>query len=450
MAPDTRMDLALPSDLPLADLLPTLLFHAGQQLADDGVSHGGWALSRVGGAPLDTGRTPAQLEVRDGEVLFLTPRVNAAPEVVFDDVVDAVATATLERPGRWTVASTRRFATGLATVALLAGAAAVLLAGPPQLPSALTGLGLGLAVLLGATVIARVAGDGALGARFGLVALVYVGIGGLLLLAGEQSVSGLGAVHVLLAATALMIASAVASVAIGDRPQLFLGGIILGGMVSAGAVLSLTTQTGPAVPAVVIGTVAFAIFPALPMLSYRAARLPLPAVPAGPDDLRADTEQVESRRVLLLSDRAEAFHTGLINTVAILVAGSGVVVVFTAGWPGWVFGSVLGLLLLLRARPYRGWAGRTPVLVAGCAVLAAVGGAGFLTADPLARIGLVVGAALAAAAVSLGYGLGVAGRRISPVWGRLLDIGEVMLIISVVPLAAWIGGLFEWIATIRN
>ncbi|WP_243422424.1 type VII secretion integral membrane protein EccD [Micromonospora globispora] len=129
VAPRTRMDLALPSDVPLADLLPTLLRYAGEDLADEGVRHGGWSLSRLGGQPLDGGRTAAQLGVRDGEVLYFNPRVSAAPEIVFDDVVDAVATATNQRPGTWQVGTTRAFAVLFAGAALAAGAAAALLAG---------------------------------------------------------------------------------------------------------------------------------------------------------------------------------------------------------------------------------------------------------------------------------------------------------------------------------
>ncbi|MGW4296307.1 type VII secretion integral membrane protein EccD, partial [Micromonospora chersina] len=124
VAPRTRMDLALPSDVPLADLLPTLLRYAGEDLADEGVRHGGWSLSRLGGQPLDGGRTAAQLGVRDGEVLYFNPRAAAAPEIVFDDVVDAVATATNQRAGAWQVGTTRSFSVLLAGAALAAGAAA--------------------------------------------------------------------------------------------------------------------------------------------------------------------------------------------------------------------------------------------------------------------------------------------------------------------------------------
>lgn len=450
VAPDTRMDLALPSDIPLADLLPTLLFHAGAHLADDGVAHGGWALSRLGGAPLDTGRSPAQLEIRDGEILFLTPRAATAPEVVFDDVVDAVATATRERPGRWGPATTRRFAVGFATAALAGGVAAVLFAGPPQLPGALVGTGLAVALLMVAALVSRVGGDARTGALFGLVALAYGAAGGLLLLAGDRGLTELAAPDVLLAATVVVVLAAAATIAVGDYPQVFLGAMITAVGVGLGAGICLTFDATPATGAVVVGTLVFAFYPTLPMMAYRAVRLPVPAIPTGPDDLRSDTTNVDGQRVLQLSDRADEFHTSLIVTASLLVLGSSVVLVLDGGWRGSILAAVMILLLLLRARPYRGQAARLPVLVAGSLGLGGVAVAGFVTGDLPVRLGLVVGGLLLAAAVSLVYGLGVAGRRISPLWGRLLDIAEILLIISVVPLAAWVTGLFEWIATIRN
>src|SRR5437899_573429 len=74
VAPKARVDLALPTNVTIASLLPTLLRYAGGDLADDGAAQGGWALSRLGGQLLDNSRTPAQLDVRDGELLYFTPR----------------------------------------------------------------------------------------------------------------------------------------------------------------------------------------------------------------------------------------------------------------------------------------------------------------------------------------------------------------------------------------
>lgn len=448
VAPTTRMDLALPSDVPLADLLPALLRHAGGELADDGTAHGGWALSRLGGPPLDTGRTVGQLEIRDGEVLRFTPRAATGPEIVFDDVVDAVATAVRDRAGPWLPANTRRFGTGFATAALLGGTGVVLFAGPPQLPGALVALGLGFALLLAATLISRVGGDARTGALFGLVALAYGAVGGLLLLAGERRLTELAAPDVLLAATILVVFAAAATVAVGEYPQLFLGAVAVGVALSLGAAIGLVFGTGPAVAAAVVGTAAFGLFPPLPMLAYRLARLPVPGIPTGPEDLRSDRESVDGQRVLALGERADEIHTGLVTTTAALVVGAVAVLVLGADWRGWILSTVLALVLLLRARPYRGRAQRLPVLVAGSLALGAVAIGVFVASDITARLGPLLGGLVAAAAVSLVYGVAVAGKRISPLWGRQLDVVEILLILAAVPLAVWITGLYGWIATI--
>ena len=49
-APQRRVDVALPEQVPLAELLPEVLRHAGDGLADDGERHGGWVLRRTDGA----------------------------------------------------------------------------------------------------------------------------------------------------------------------------------------------------------------------------------------------------------------------------------------------------------------------------------------------------------------------------------------------------------------
>ncbi len=55
-APQRRVDVALPEQTPLAELLPEVLRHAGEGLADDGEEHGGWVLRRADGAVLATAR----------------------------------------------------------------------------------------------------------------------------------------------------------------------------------------------------------------------------------------------------------------------------------------------------------------------------------------------------------------------------------------------------------
>ncbi|MBY8871726.1 type VII secretion integral membrane protein EccD [Micromonospora sp. PLK6-60] len=449
VAPRTRMDLALPSDVPLADLLPTLLRYAGEDLADEGVRHGGWRLSRLGGPPLDGGRTATQLGVRDGEVLYFNPRSSAAPEIVFDDVVDAVATGTNQRPGAWQVGTTRTFSVLLAGVTLAAGAAATLLAGPPQLPGALAALLVAVALLVSAAVLSRASGDSRTGAVLGLAGTGYAAIGGLLVLAGDRGLGELASPHVLLAGTAVAVFGALAALAVGDRLPLFVGATSVGAAVAFGAVICLAFGATPAAAGAIVATVAFGTLPMLPMAAYRLARLPVPSIPTGPDDLKSDAESVDGRRVLRLSDRADGFLTGLLWTVFLLVLGGEVFLAVDGRLPAVLLCLVLGVLSLLRARPFLGRAQRTPVLLAGTAGLVLAGAATFFAGGLAVRLGVVLGGLLLVAVISLIYGLTVAGKRISPLWGRALDIIEILVIISLVPLTVWVCGLYGWIVNLR-
>ncbi|MFK3981399.1 type VII secretion integral membrane protein EccD [Micromonospora sp. NPDC050397] len=449
VAPRTRMDLALPSDVPLADLLPTLLRYAGEDLADEGVRHGGWSLARLGGQPLDGGHTASQLGIRDGEVLYFNPRNAAAPEVVFDDVVDAVATATNRRAGGWQVATTRKFSVLFASAALVGGAAVVLLAGPPNLVGALVALVVAIGLLVTATVLSRAAGDSGTGSVLATVGLVYATVGGLLLLAGDRTLGQLSTPHVLLAATALVVFGAASAVAVGDRAPVFFGATTIGAAIGFGAALAMVFGMSAAASAAVLATVAFATLPALPMAAYRLARLPIPSIPTGPDDLKTDSETFDSRQVLNLSERADQFLTSLLWTVSLVVLGGEVILAVDGRLAAVLLCAVLALLSMLRARPFLGRAQRTPVLAAGSLGLGLVAAATFVPAPPMIRLGAILGGLLIAAVVSLVYGATVAGKHISPVWGRTLDIVEILLIVSLVPLAAWVCGLYGWIANIR-
>ncbi|MDI5943309.1 type VII secretion integral membrane protein EccD, partial [Micromonospora sp. DH15] len=140
---------------------------------------------------------------------------------------------------------------------------------------------------------------------------------------------------------------------------------------------------------------------------------------------------------------------GLLWTVALLVLGGEAVLALDGRLPAVLLCLVLALLSLLRARPFLGRAQRVPVLLAGGLGLGLTAAATFAAGGAAVRLGVVLGGLVVAAVVSLIYGLTVAGKRISPVWGRLLDIVEVLLIISLVPLAVWVCGLYGWIVNLR-
>lgn len=449
VAPQSRVDLALPADVPFADLLPTLLRYTRPDLADDAMTNGGWVLSRLGGVPLDPSRTSAQLDIRDGEMLYFTPRAQVVPEVVFDDVVDAVATGTQERGGRWQAANARRFALALGVCALVAGALVALAAGPPQLPGALVALAVAVALVLTALVASRALSDSRSGVTFGLIGVVYGGISGLLVLAGDRSLSDLTAAHVLVGGAAMAVFASLAAVAVADATQVFLAAAAVGVAICLGAAVDLIFGGTPAAGAAVVFALAFALLPATPMLAYRMARLPIPTVPNDPEELRTDTTTVDGQWVLVQSKRADEFLTAMLGWVAAVGLGAAVVLAIGHTLASLILCSVLALLLLIRARWFLGLGQRLPLLIAGSVGLGAVALAVFLATSTTQRLTMVLGMLIVLAVISVGYGLAGAGRRISPVWARVLDITETVLIVSVVPLVLWVCDLYGWILSIK-
>lgn len=90
VAPKRRLELAFPDQLPVAHLLPGVLRHAGEELADHGLGHEGWVLRRSDGSAVTASASFAAQRIRDGEVVHLVPRRMEWPETTYDDIVDAI------------------------------------------------------------------------------------------------------------------------------------------------------------------------------------------------------------------------------------------------------------------------------------------------------------------------------------------------------------------------
>lgn len=439
IAPKGRLDLALPPDVPLASLLPTLVRYAGENPVGAGDLRNGWVLARLGGRTLDNGRTAAEQDVRDGELLYLTPRGDVAQAMVFDDAVDAVATATQDRATRWQPHLARRLAVTFAGAAFSASPAALLLAGRPLALGGVVGLVAGLVLLATATILSRAFGSGRVSVLVAAAALAHATTGGLLVFAGDRPLLALAPPHVLIAATVLMVVAAVAAVAVGEATTLFLAADGVGLALAVAAATCLVLDSPPAAGAALVAAAGFALLPALPMIAYRLARLPMPSVPTGRADITSDTSTVDGRGILAGSDRANGFLTGLLGTVATVITGAEAVLA-TSGGPALPLCALLAVVLLLRARPYPDRRQRLVMLTAGGIGLGLATAAAYLASTSLVRA-TVFPAGLAALALACGA---LAGRRLSPVWGRALDIVEIMLIITVLPLAAWVCGLVAW------
>jgi type VII secretion integral membrane protein EccD len=447
VSPRSRVDLALPADVPLADLLPVLLTHTGAG-GDEAGRRRGWALSRVGGAELDTSRTAQAHAVRDGELLLLRPRGDEQPMTVFDDVVDALASGARDRRGRWTPGATRVGGLVAAVLTLTGAAIGLLFSGPPYGLAGLAGLGLGAVLLVVAVVYARALGSAAAGAAFGLLGTVYCGLGGLLIAAGDRSLHGLGVAHATVAVAAAAVAAAVAATGVPQAAPVFLTFALCAVAVPLSLFAGSYLDTGVAGGAAVTVVLAYACLPATPMLAYRLAGLPRPNVPTEREHMLEETETVDGARVLELGRRADAYLAALLTALAIASAGAAVLVA-PVGWRGIAMGGVLGLLPILRSRWFTGRPQRLPLLVAGGVALAASVIAVAARLDPTDRLLLVGGLALGVVLLSIGLGLAV-DRPPTPRWGRFLDIAEVLLIIAVAPLAVWVTGVLDLVRAIRG
>jgi type VII secretion integral membrane protein EccD len=445
IAPRSRIDVALPVDVPVAELLPTLLRHAGTELPDAGLVHGGWALQRLGETPFDVGKSATTLGIRDGEMLYLRPRQAQLPELAFDDVVDAIATASRDRTTRWQPQSTRRTGLAIGVVLALLGGAIIALSGPRWIvPSALAGA-VALAMVLVGAVLSRAAGDGGAGQVLGYTALPFGFLSGATALGGTMPLTQFGAAQLLVGSAAVMVLGVLAGVAIGDGMPGF-GGAAAGGLVATVAAFGdlVSDVSGPGVAALTVAFV-LAVTPLIPMLAFRMADLPLPFIPMNADDLRKDTYDVPGPAVLRKTLVADRFVTGLTGATGALVGGCELLLSREpTGSAPWLIG-VVAIAVALRARLFFGRVQRLWLLWPAVLGAALLGVSQATQHSQTVRLLAVVVPLLALAAVVIAVALNLPGKRPSPFWGRTADISEALLVVTVVPLALAVLGVYGYI-----
>lgn len=454
VSPRTRIDLALPSDVPLSDLLPTILHQAGEYYIDEAGDNGGWILTRLGEEALDTGHSCSQLGITDGEMLYLNPADAAKPEVVFDDIIDAIATATEQRGNRWDHLATKRFSVGVGTAALVVGAITILLTG--HLASAIVGLSVA-AILVGASaLLSRAVGDSRAATYFGVTAVLYGGVGGLLI-ADRQNTGlfDLEGPHVLIAASAILLFSVLSMVAVGDMASApvfivtILGAVVLG--ISTALMMALGDSAATA--AAIAAPLALAILPFAPSLSLTMAMVPTPQLPTTTEELKeGDAEAIDGKRILKLSEHAGNYLEALYSFAAVVGLVSSVALAFSGEIPGLILSTIISLVLLSRSRTVEDRAARIVMLTGGMGGLTATLAAIFVASQDsiLVRLTVILGALTLLTLIAMVYGLAVAGKKIAPTWGRALDIIEALLIVSILPLVGWVCGLYTIALALRG
>ncbi len=447
VGPRRRVDIVLPAYVPFAELFPTVLRYAGTDLANVGLTRGGWVLQRLGQPPFHPGMTPQQVGLRDGEMVYLRPRMSQLPQLAFDDVADVIATGVNEQPDRWGPRTARGVGLAGGALALLAGAAALLLSGPPWVLPSIAAAAVAAAVLVAAIAVSRAVGDPGAGAIIGYLALPYGFLAGLLAPARSAQLSHLGAQQLLAAFAALVLVSVIAGAALADGLPVFfgIGGAALLGAIAAGVSVSVGAHHGAAGPAAVTVAVALALTPLIPAVTFKMARVTLPPVPRDADDLRRDSLMVDGKKVLDRTAVADRFVTGVVAGIGLVAVGAEIALALGSGFITHLMCAAVACVLLLRARVFRGRAQRLWLMLPGFGGLALLALVASVPVNQPKMLAIALAPLLAGAAIVIGVGLWLPDHQPSPFWGRAADIIDMLLIISLIPLALGVAGVFGYV-----
>ncbi|MFI7291369.1 type VII secretion integral membrane protein EccD [Streptomyces anulatus] len=451
-APAKSIDLAVPADVPVADLLPAVLGYAGDNLEEAGIDHGGWVLQRLGGEPLDEELTLDSYGLRDGDTLYLRPRAEALPEVHLDDLVDGIATTMRDHPFGWTPKVSRWVLLGIVVAVLIGGALVIAWPGGSSLSRSVFGTAAGLLLLAGAGAASRAVGDAGAGAALGFMVGPYLALAGWLLpggeLSGPHAYETLGAR--LLAASAAMAGGSVLALAVvAAFAALFLSVAVVSLFAALAAVLLLTTDLAPVHAAGILAVLAVILGAFVPSLAFRMSGMRMPPLPTNAQQLQEGIEPHAASAVSARAVLADGWMTSLYGAVGLVGAACVVVLARERELAEIIMTVALCLLLVLHARGLGNIWQRMSLVVPGVLGLLLL----VLVAAPAAAPGnrLVTAAGLLAAAAAVAIAAWtVPGRRLVPYWGRAGEVLHSALAIAVLPLALWVLGVYGALRSING
>ena len=272
-------------------------------------------------------------------------------------------------------------------------------------------------------------------------AVAFATVSGATAVGGTHDVWDFGAPQLLVGACAAALAATVALLVLGAGVPGFVAAVTVSLLTAIGTGIASATTLSATGTAAAVATAGLAVSPLLAMLSFKLSRLPLPSIPTDAADLRRETGTIDADRILGQAVRADQVLTGLVGGVALAIAGAAVLLA-AGGVSERVLAVVLGLICLLRSRLFSGRGQRVMLLIAGGASLVAVLVAGVVNAHGDVRLIAFVIPAVAAAIVLFALGVALPARRYAPPWSRTADIVESLLVLSVIPLALAVMGVY--------
>ncbi|WP_229071639.1 type VII secretion integral membrane protein EccD [Actinoplanes sp. DH11] len=447
-APERRMDIALPDNMLVAELLPHLVRHAEGALGETSERNGGWVLRRATGTALEPQRNLSAQGVRDGELLHLKPAQEDWPELAYDDVVEVIASGS-RRDGRsWGPAETRRCGLAITAVASAAGLAGLAITGPGWQLAGIVALCLALVLTIGGILLSRAFGDAGAGGVIAAGALPYAFAGGAWLLTPDDAgVLGLGAPGLLLGSAALLVLSVVGHTGVAGLTRLFVAGIAAALTGLLAALLVISGITGPGAAAVALTTV-IGLLPGYPVIASWAGRVPFPELPNRAEEILQDKPMPRRSDVFAAVVRAGEVLTGLLLSTAVCgVIAVGYLTLERPDISGVLLIVAAVAAMLLRARLLPVPRQRVPLLVAGLTSTATLAIGSAYHADGTAAGLYLLAGAVATAVVALTAALVFSRKAPSPYLGRAADWFDVLAIMALIPLACAVIGIF---GTIRG
>lgn len=428
-----HVDLALPSVLPVSDVVPQILRFCSPGDRPDRPS--AWTLARLGGSSISLEHSLADAGVLDGDVLELRS-VEASPRPAYvEDVRDAIEDAVDESGGQWRTETSRGFilvvsAIGLALMALLS------FARRPDQPQLIAG-GILVAVLAVACGWWPTARKLPVPTQLVLAAgCLWGGVAGWLIgtsLGGKPPVAlAAGLVTALLVAIAARVVTALA------MPHVA-GLAMLTGAAVIAAVAGQLWQ--PLTPERIDAVLAILVIGVLPRVSVSVGGL-------ATADYRVRKSTLITQQDL--ADRvrqSSALLFGAVLGAAIVGSLAGVVLANSESLWDRLLGLAVGLSLLLRSRVFSQILHLTPLRIAGSVVLA-------VQALRLAELPQVRPWSVALAGVAVAALIAISALPLSDITGarvkRVLNWTETVVVVVMIALAAASVGLYDIVAKMMN
>lgn len=465
IAPHTQIDIGLPAHVTLASYLPDVVKLVESRAPErsefepepeDRTWH--WTLTPIGGEPLSAASSISDSGVRDGDLLMLEKEDAPTPPALFDDVIDAVATLQEHEERSWSPRAARW--TGYS---LFLSLLTVFLCGmwftrnEGMTPVfAFVGVVVGLGALVAGTIAGRTYGDSATAQVTGVSGVFLAAASAGLALPGDP-----GAPHLLLA-SALLAACAIPALRLVDTGDLLFIALLTAGLLGAvGAALALLTGLGDRQIGTIIAVCAFFVVSIGPRISIAAAGLPVPPVPTagepidpGDDSSRPVISGVGAVGAMTLpaasklsarAKRAGRYLSGITlgGATALLIACF--LLLFSGGspyrWQAVALAVILGIVTAARGRSHSDLL-RAAVLVSTGGTIIGLVGVYLLTLDSAVHFGVGIAILLALAGIALWSGVVVPRTEHTPTSRRMLELGEYGLLIAIVPIVAWILGVY--------